>query len=170
VIAAREDAKPQVAWKEGCIKRYKQTLYLLKKDSQVLLQPQSWNSFPQPLVIKTLGTFQVKTVEEGLVLPAKARIEIRFRQGGELFHWHGQTKQLKKLFQEWNIPPWQRANIPLLYINGQLAAIIGHAISDLYYDKTSLTSYQISFEPTTHCHFRHPERSEGFPQYQNSSG
>jgi tRNA(Ile)-lysidine synthetase, N-terminal domain/tRNA(Ile)-lysidine synthetase, C-terminal domain len=33
------------------------------------------------------------------------------------------THSLKKLFQEWGVPPWLRARIPLLYIGEQLAAV-----------------------------------------------
>lgn len=146
VIEAREDAKPQVVWKEGCVRRYQQTLYLSNNDPAVLLQTQNWISFPQTLVINGLGRLQVKMANQGLVLPTPAQIEIRFRQGGELFHWHGQTKQLKKLFQEWHIPPWQRDSIPLLYVNKQLAVVIGYAISDLFYGETDSNSYQLSLE------------------------
>ena len=36
---------------------------------------------------------------------------------------NGQHKQLKKLFQELEIPPWQRKHLPYLYINDQLMAV-----------------------------------------------
>ncbi|KTD35917.1 cell cycle protein MesJ [Legionella nautarum] len=147
VIEAREDAKPEVVWQEGCVRRYQQALYLLKNEPQGVLQPQNWSSFPQTLVINGLGRLQVKMTNKGLVLPTSAQIEIRFRQGGEFFHWHGQTKQLKKLFQEWHIPPWQRGSIPLLYVNRQLAVVIGYAISDLFYGEIDSNSYQLSMEP-----------------------
>lgn len=149
VIEAKEDAKPQVVWKEGCVRRYQQVLYLSNNEPPVFFQSQRWISFPQTLIINGLIRLQVKKTNKGLVLPDSAQIEIRFRQGGELFHWHGQTKHLKKLFQEWHIPPWQRDSIPLLYVNRQFAGVIGYAISDLFYGETDLNSYQLSMEPNS---------------------
>ena len=33
----------------------------------------------------------------------------------------------KKLFQEWGVPPWQRARIPLIYMQDELVAVVGYA-------------------------------------------
>ncbi len=143
VIQAKDDANPQVGWQNFFVRRYRQTLYLIKKSSAILLQSQIWSSFPQPILLEGLGTLQTKKAEKGIVLPAPSHIEIRFRQGGELFNWHGQTKQLKKLLQEWAIPPWLRNSIPLLYINSQLAAVVGYAVSDLFYAEKEQDCYQV---------------------------
>jgi tRNA(Ile)-lysidine synthase len=132
VIQAKDDAKPEVRWKGFVIKRYQQTLYLLKVESEPNPKPKIWSNFPEPLGVEGLGTLVAKQVDQGFVLPEEGLIELRFRQGGELFHWHGQRKQLKKLMQEWQIPPWLRDRIPLLYVDGQLALVVGYAISDLF--------------------------------------
>ena len=52
------------------------------------------------------------------------------REGGETLHWHGQTQSMKKLLQTWHIPPWQRACLPLVYVNDQLMAVPDYAQSD----------------------------------------
>ena len=74
-----------------------------------------------------------------MVIAPQAQLSIRFRQGGEQFQWHGQTKSLKKLFQEWSIPPWRRTTVPLLYVKDELAAVVGYAISDSFYSEFSDT-------------------------------
>ncbi len=53
-------------------------------------------------------------------------ISIGFRQGGERFHVQGRlgSHPLKKLFQEWGIPPWQRQEIPLIYYEEKLIGFI----------------------------------------------
>ena len=58
-------------------------------------------------------------------------LEVRFRSQGEKIQPVGSPyrKSLKKLFQEWNIPAWQRSQIPLLYLDGKLISVIGYCIS-----------------------------------------
>ena len=147
MILANCDANPQINWGECTVRRYQQTLYLLKKESKILSRQLAWPSFPDPLYLEGIGYLQVQPKRKGLVLPSSSQIEIRFRQGGEFFKWHGQTKQLKKLFQEWQIPPWLRERIPLLYINSELAAVIGYAVSDLYYQENTSEACQVLVAP-----------------------
>jgi tRNA(Ile)-lysidine synthase len=56
---------------------------------------------------------------------AGARVEVRFRRSGERCRpagrAHGQS--LKRLLQEAGVPPWMRTRIPLLYLDGELAAV-----------------------------------------------
>ncbi|KTD44726.1 tRNA lysidine(34) synthetase TilS [Legionella parisiensis] len=93
-----------------------------------------WSAFPLPLVIPNSSiNLLAKKDNQGLVIPAGAKIFVQFRQGGEEFFLHGQTKRLKKLFQEWGVPPWLRERIPLIYFNDKLAAVVGYAMSDLFF-------------------------------------
>lgn len=52
-------------------------------------------------------------------------IELRFRCGGETLRPAGEEhrRALKKLLQERDILPWMRFRLPLLYVDGQLAAV-----------------------------------------------
>ncbi len=130
VILARTDAMPCFKLGNRVIRRYQDKLYLLHDFLKVA--PMEWVDFPQALVMRA-GTLEATPSTEGLLVPALSRIQVRYRQGGEQFVWHGQTKHLKTLMQHWHIPPWQRSQIPLLYINDTLAAVLGYAISDLFY-------------------------------------
>jgi tRNA(Ile)-lysidine synthase len=140
-ILASQDAVPMVAWGDIQVRRYQGYLYLDRKD--VIKWPSSleWANFPCPLVLNeyNLHLF-AKKANQGLMIPQHAKILIKFRQGGEQFYWHGQNKELKKLFQEWGIPPWQRKKIPLIYLNDQLAAVVGYAVSDLFFSADSSQS------------------------------
>lgn len=144
MILAAADSHPEIRWGHVTITRYQQTLYLsppLAGGTQVL----PWTAFPKPLQLEMgLGKLTAKVADEGLMIPPDSHVEIRFRQGGERFHWHGQNKSLKKLLQEWKIPPWQRQQIPLLYLNGQLAAVIGYALSDSFFHKATGQCYTIA--------------------------
>lgn len=70
-----------------------------------------------------------------MLIPPGTKIYVRFRVGGEKIVWRGQTKQLKKLFQEWGIPPWIREQTPLIYFDDTLAAVAGYAMSDLFFSQ-----------------------------------
>jgi tRNA(Ile)-lysidine synthase len=95
-----------------------------------------WTDFPSTYSLPDgLGYLVVEKSNEGLSVPANAQIEVRFRCGGEQFDWHRQTKSLKKLWQAWHVPAWERAETPLIYINGKLAVVVGWAVSDLFYAK-----------------------------------
>jgi len=133
VINARVDAAPCVAWEKAEIRRFKDDLYVMTPladfDCNNIL---FWDG-KKPLKLPgNLGVLRAKKVI-GKGLKAEVlnkNIEIRFRQGGEQCKLLGRagTHKLKKLFQEWNIPPWQRDRVPLLYINNKLSAVIGYAI------------------------------------------
>ncbi|WED44664.1 tRNA lysidine(34) synthetase TilS [Legionella cardiaca] len=145
VIEAKDDANPQITWENNQVRRYQETLYLLKMSQSIPISPLRWLSFPEPLNLgESLGVLHANLSDKGLVIPEKSIIEVRFRKGGETFFWHGQTKQLKKLFQEWQIPPWMREQVPLVYVDNQLACVVGYAISDCFYNSLANVSYQLS--------------------------
>lgn len=144
VINANADANPLVSWDGIEVRRYQHYLYVDNKKVINLATAIEWAEFPSPLVLTEYNLHLIaKKVDEGLVVPQNTAVIIRFRQGGEHFCWHGQTKQLKKLFQEWTIPPWLRDTIPLVYIDNQLAAVVGYAVSDLFYSKNSSQCWQL---------------------------
>lgn len=112
VIASRPDAMSCVEMHDKVIRRYQNKLYCLS------------TSKPVPLTL-TRDAFPKE-----LHLPLSCQVDVRFRTGGETIRWKGQTKSLKKLFQQWQIPPWLRDIVPLIYVNGELASVVGYAISD----------------------------------------
>lgn len=131
VILASPDAAPCIQIEDLQLRRYQQTLYL---DDTHIPTPQNllWENFPEPLRwSKELWVLATPDSKQGIVIPNGSRLELKVRQGGEKFHWHGQTQSLKKLFQQWQIPPWLRSHIPLLYVNDLLMAIPDYAYSDL---------------------------------------
>ena len=60
-------------------------------------------------------------------------LSIRRRRGGERIRplGRGCTKTVKALFQETHVPPWQRADWPLLYDGEQLLAVPGLALAEV---------------------------------------
>jgi tRNA(Ile)-lysidine synthase len=58
--------------------------------------------------------------------PAEGPFRVAFRQGGEKLvdRRSGRHRDLKKVFQELGVPPWQRGRIPLLFRSDQLLAVM----------------------------------------------
>ncbi len=132
VLSSRHDAMPLLQWADVVIRRFNGFLFLLK-EAQIKwpLTPLIWE-FPQPLLLPDGKKLQaVGCFGKGLYIPEHAVITIRFRQGGEKIKvaGHEHHHSLKKLFQQWRVAYWLRAQIPLLYINDQLAAVIGYCES-----------------------------------------
>lgn len=129
VIDAKQDANPSWGLGDYVIRRYDGRLYLLpQSDLATSTKSVLWTDFPKPLcLVDKKQRLQLTLVGK---LPDFKRVEIRFREGGERFHWRGKTRVVKKLLQDWKIPPWQRDHLPLLYIDNELVSIADLAISD----------------------------------------
>lgn len=61
----------------------------------------------------------------GLLIPAGRVVTVGFRRGGEKIRVRAGAgrRSLKNLFQEWQLPPWRRGRVPLIYVDGQLLAV-----------------------------------------------
>lgn len=127
VIIASQDAMPSLQIEHVIIRRYKKTLYLCEAGSA---NPRNlvWESFPEPIAWSN-DAYIVATLDpvHGISIAPQSCIEIKVRKGGESLQWHGQTQSLKKLLQTWCVPPWERAVMPLVYMNNQLIAVPPYA-------------------------------------------
>lgn len=142
LIRAAVDASPMVSWGRVQIRRYRNRLYIEKQETEPFCSERVWKQFPDSLKLNE-HTLLAKPAAQGIKIPANALIKVSYRQGGERFVWHGQTKALKKLMQDWNVLPWMRDKVPLLFVNDQLAAVIGYAISDDFYQQDSDNIWEV---------------------------
>lgn len=133
LINGRRDSQPQVSWGRWTIRRYRQTLIVtLSAPTPDIDAPIPWDvSAPLELPHELGQLSAVQPIQGGLSLAIQHHdLNIRFRRGGERCRPTGKacTYPLKKLFQEWRIPPWQRATVPLLYSGDELVSVIGYCI------------------------------------------
>ncbi len=127
VLGARWDATPKIVWSGGEVRRYRDDLYAMPRlprhNPSLVLH---WNACT-PLCIPHLHM----TLEpEILGLPTitnRNDLTVRFRRGGERCKPAGRShhRDLKKLFQEAGVPPWERDRIPLIYVAERLVAVLG---------------------------------------------
>jgi tRNA(Ile)-lysidine synthase len=136
LLSARADATPVVAWPGAEVRRYGGALYactpLPAHDASRVIRWQPG----RPLDLD-VGQLQA-TPAQGRGMSAErcvdARVEVRFRQGGERFRpaGRGHSIVLKKLLQANRVPPWLRDRIPLVYVDGELAAVAGFGVAESY--------------------------------------
>lgn len=145
VVFSQADRMPSVSWSDVVIRRYQRRLYISNCNVIETIKNRVWNDFPSSILLDEGMYLYATPSEQGLWIPEEHCVEVRFRQGGELFQWHGQTKILKKLLQEWGIPPWQRNRIPLVYVNNCLKAVVGFAIADQEKDLNRETKFGVCY-------------------------
>jgi tRNA(Ile)-lysidine synthase len=132
IVSCRKDAKPLIAWRGVEIRRYRDQLYamtpLLNYDSSQVI---AWDANHDLILPNGAGIITLASLTaQGLDLKTLESVTIRFRQGGERCRLPNRkhSHSLKKLFQDWAIPPWLRDRVPLLYSGKTLKAVIGYVI------------------------------------------
>lgn len=130
LIPAAADALPEVVWPGAELRRYRDTLYAM---SPLPTRPaadwqQPWDGQGELVLPAGLGRYHLQSMPGGL-RPAclQGELTVRLRRGGERLRLPGRTQHvdLKNLFQQAGIPPWQRERLPLLYLDGKLAQVAG---------------------------------------------
>jgi len=136
VCLAASDKTPLVSWTGVEVRRYQDDLYLMlplsKHNPAEITECNGLESVS--LASSDTLTWQVKT-GEGLSSKTLSReLTVHFRCGGEQIVLAGQLqhKSLKHLFQQWQVPTWQRDRIPLLFCEGVLVAVVGYGYANGY--------------------------------------
>lgn len=132
VACASVDANPVFSLHNLHIRRFQQRLYLVKPHIDIT----HWSAplvnelvLPDGLGCLSLVTqLNERPTEFGLRLPNKDEVvTVSFNPEGISAHPHdrGHSRKLKKLFQEYGVPSWNRRRTPLIFYGDQLAAVAG---------------------------------------------
>ena len=117
IIFAKDDAKPMLQVGHYAFSRYKQRLFIVPKLA-VITSTESL-IFSDETILPDGSFCKVEGLDQPLT------ITVKWRQGGERAHPEGRrhSQTLKKLLQEYQVPPWLRERVPLLFINDTLIAV-----------------------------------------------
>ncbi|MEM1244555.1 MAG: tRNA lysidine(34) synthetase TilS [Pseudomonadota bacterium] len=146
---AKADKNPVVSWQSYSLRRYEKTLFLLTKAD--LIQPTQsldWQDLTKALILPNdLGHLMTtRQAGQGLKLTAKQKVKVAFRRGGEIIAINNRGRRpLKKLLQEWHVPTWQRGRIPLIFIDDELAQVVGHAIAKKFLTKSDEAGWVVDW-------------------------
>jgi tRNA(Ile)-lysidine synthase len=147
IVAAREDADPVLSVQGYSIRRYREKLFCLKPTRITVEDNLVWPSGSSLLKVGSDECYEIVTSSSGI--PWKkwrnSSVTVRFRSGGEVFRVPGRKghRFLKNLYQEEGIPPWERAVIPLIYLDDKLAAVGEHWISAEFYSDTKEPCFRV---------------------------
>lgn len=154
VLLAQKNANPVLHLKNISIRRYQSGLYLVpalkpmpeKKDlvwdiSTVFNLPQKLGTLSTKVITGVGGISLQKLVSNNVI--------VRFRQGGERMYPSKRNREtsLKHLFQEWQIPPWQRDSWPLIFLNKQLIAVVNIDVARNVATEKHEKGIQIKWQP-----------------------
>ena len=123
---ARTGQLPCIRWAGAELHIWKGKLWALPPEPTVTIDWQApWHGEPLILIDgseMSLGNTDVRLAEPLIV---------RLRQGGERIKPAGDahTRELRHLFQQAQLPPWQRNVCPLLYAGDELIAVAGRWIN-----------------------------------------
>jgi tRNA(Ile)-lysidine synthase len=156
LILGREDAVAEVrigsvACVPQSLRRFDGRVYLLPvlpelpatKGPQTLLLSECARPLPLGELLFTTGSQSAASVL------AKHSVEWRFRQGSERCRpaGRGHSQTLKKLLLEYRLEPWLRPYVPLIYIDGELAAVAGLWVCQDFVDILAPMQLQWCLQP-----------------------
>jgi tRNA(Ile)-lysidine synthase len=129
VLLAAVDANPILRWDGHEFRRYRDRVHLLPQSSTA---PVAAVDFVWPAgshaVALPAGLGRLHAVDgDDRAAPVPSPLCVRWRRGGERLRPLGsaQTRELRLIFQELGVPPWQRERVPLLFDGKQLVAAVG---------------------------------------------
>jgi tRNA(Ile)-lysidine synthase len=128
-VHAAEDKRPLVEWPGVQVRRFKGFLFAMSPlsdfDSSVEIV---WDRCGSLVLPGNLGVVEPDDSRfvGGVLSTVEGPVCIRFRRGGEVMRMAGREgrHELKKLFQEWGVLPWRRDRVPLVYVEGELMAVL----------------------------------------------
>jgi tRNA(Ile)-lysidine synthase len=151
-LFAAIDAQPALVWRDRAIRRYRQKLYITAAEQGAfvdVLMP--W----QEKMHLVSGVLDWRVSDIGIAPEQLMQgcLELRGRVGGERLHLatDGPRRSLKQLYQEAHVPPWLRQNTPLVYLNGELAAVPGVGVDAAFRAKKGAHAFAPFWLPVSAC-------------------
>ena len=120
LIDAKEDAIPELQWGQCVFHRFQGRLYMHSQVPENCKRPLMWRGESE--VALPLGKLTFQAQGRGL---KPGNYAVQFRQVGERCRPYGRahSQTLKKLFQEYQLEPWLRDYVPILYAGSEIAAV-----------------------------------------------
>lgn len=152
-------ARAQVAWPEGEVRRYRDQLSFAAAGTAAAAEwAADWHP-SVPLLLPGNGYRLSLKHAQGAGLKrqhlASVPWRVQWRQGGERCSLPGRAHRhkLKKLLQAAGIPPWERERLPLVYIDGELAAIADRWVCAPFAAQADEPGVVLVLEPATPANF-----------------
>lgn len=146
-LSSADDKNPVIAWDGQVLRRYAGRVVVLA-GTRVAVSPESatW-ALSEPLQWAG-GTLAANPSGGGGLAGEIECLHVSTRQGGELIELAtGQHQALKKWLQARQIPPWERAVIPLLWSGSTLVAIADQWLHPRFLAPHDKPGWNLSWQP-----------------------
>ncbi|OOF50548.1 tRNA lysidine(34) synthetase TilS [Rodentibacter genomosp. 1] len=135
VVLAKEGANPQFHLGKQVVRRYQSGLYLTPDFADLIDIQLEMRDTPL-LLPDNLGKLYLHRTDQSFIFswqqhtatlpPTDLPIQIRFTYSGKIkYHPKRPREDIKKVWQELGVPPWQRRRIPLIFYGDQLKSAVG---------------------------------------------
>ncbi len=150
VVAVRVDAQSLVSWPGVEVRRFQGIVYANKPlPAHDASKVYKWR-LDKSLLMAGSGLLKAEpAVGRGVFrIDEQAEVCVRFRQGGERCKLAGRdhSKLLKKQLNSLQVPPWLRDRLPLIYVDGELAALGDVAICEGFQASEGQAGYVLSWQ------------------------
>jgi len=151
VLHAKKDAELKIELSKYYeIRRYKDEIYIVKKDQQkqknyeIVWQGETEIFLPNGTKLKFK---KVKGRGISLEKIKDKNLIISNRKGGESFKPDKKrpTKKIKQMLQESDLPPWERENLPLVFVEESLACVPNFGIDIKFQAKPKEAGLEVVF-------------------------
>ena len=151
VLTAKKDAELKIELSEEFeIRRYKDEIYIVQnnknklKNYEIVWKGESVILLPNG---SKLTFIKVKGKGIGLGFLKNKKLMISNRKGGESFRpdLKRPTKKVKQLLQESDLPPWERENLPLIFLGRDLASIPNFGVDIKFQTKFKEVGLEVIF-------------------------
>lgn len=131
VLAGRQDAEVQVNWGNVSLRVYQERIYALPLAALPMFVAEGQRISLVPGLDHALPTGGLLRLSQGelgsscMLVADLPDLNIRFRRGGERCKPAGRrhSQTLKRLLQEYQVVPWLRESLPLIYSGDELVAV-----------------------------------------------
>ena len=129
VLTAKKDAKLKIQISKAFeIRRYQDEIYIVPKNQQTHKNYEMIWAGESEIILpngQKLTFNKVKGRGINLKFLSDQKLKIKNRKGGEFFKPNSKrpTKKIKQLLQESDLPPWERENLPLIFVGDDLAFV-----------------------------------------------
>jgi len=149
VLTAKKDADLKIQLsKKSEIRRYQDEIYIVpKNDKKQKNYEMIWAGEPEIILPngQKLTFKKVKGKGINLKFLNNKKLTIRNRQGGEFFKPDSKrpTKKIKQILQESDLPPWERENLPLIFVGDDLAFVPNFGIDMKFQTKPNEVGLEV---------------------------
>ncbi|MEM7561943.1 MAG: tRNA lysidine(34) synthetase TilS [Pseudomonadota bacterium] len=119
-LRSKQDSIPEIRMDNYSIRRYDRRLFLVPLAIEEVIE--SGNAETDDANVEIENFWGRQVIFEKIGIPDKNQaISLKFRNRNSP---HEEQHRMKRLFQKYKIPPWQRDRIPLVYLDGKLEGIL----------------------------------------------